>query len=86
MYPKDAPLTAEQEAYIHNLYYKRKMYFGMMILYDYIFNNRPSNIPHIYRKKVDVFLKSQKIHQFYEQGPKQKVTRQIYSSKKGKLL
>ena len=86
MYPHQRELTDMQETYIHNLYYNKKMYFGLRKLFDYIRENKPATIPRIYRAQIEKWLKSQKIYQIFKKPQKKKSTRQIYSSKKGKLF
>ena len=86
MYPHQKPLTDIQEAYIHNLYYNRKMYVGLVKLFNYIRENKPNTIPHLYRAQIEKWLISQKIYQLFKKPQKQKATRQIYSSKKAKLF
>ena len=86
MYPNERPLTPEQTAYLHNLYYNKKFYYGTVKLFEYTRYNEPSTIPHIFRNQIAKWLKGQKIYQLYKQAPRKKATRHIYSSKKGKLF
>ena len=86
VYPNERPLTPEQIAYLHNLYYNKKFYYGTVKLFEYTRYNEPSTIRHIFRNQIAKWLKGQKIYQLYKQAPRKKATRQIYSSKKGKLF
>ena len=86
MYPNERPLTPEQTAYLHNLHYNKKFYYGTVKLFEYTRYNEPSTIPHIFRNQIAKWLKAQKIYQLFKKPQRQKATRQIYSSKKGKLF
>lgn len=66
------PLTEEQKALLHRIYYDNKMFFGRDRLFTYISSTYPDS--GISRRKIANWLKTQEVAQLYKQT---KTTRDI---------
>jgi hypothetical protein len=79
VFPHEMPLTERQTDLLKDLYYNKKLIFGIHKLFKYVQKNHPTF--KIYRKQIENWLKKQEVNQLYLKRPqKQKSSRQIYSN------
>lgn len=79
MYPYEQPLTKDQEAYLKRIYYDQHFQYGREKLYQYTRNQK--EVPRIYRKQIEEWLKRQKVHAVTTKPQKQTSTRPTRASK-----
>lgn len=76
---QNQPTTEEQEKLLHNIYFKKKMYFGRDKLFQYLQDNHPHS--GITIRQVQKWLDKQEVHQLYKQPKKTKNIQRTILSK-----
>ena len=74
------PLTNEQEQFLKDIYYNKKLLFGRDKLYKYISKNHPEQ--KITRRQIADFLSNQEVQQLYRNKPTVKASRPLITQRK----